>query len=223
MKKLLVELDVIWSIAWDPRKWERMKTLGRSLKTAPGHETLAIGPILDDLPRSSRTFTFFCSSEKKSPERITCHFNEGGKPSGKAPKWVTEQNKRLGGKAGLFPEISGFKTPSAQIANVEIAASLSGKDGWLCRILHQDSSNDDEVVRNLGKECKTEQIGYRFEGGMLGMEEMSIFFDHTNNVYYLNIQATAPLQISPNLSFPIVDQILDFVVNTCFSKKKVRA
>lgn len=225
MKKFRTEAEVFWSIPWNSKFWARVEALGRPVKNADKNlQTVGLGPILNDLPKSSEIFIFYCTADKeaKTTERIICHLAVRSKPSGKAPKWVTEQNEALGGKKGLAELLSKATPKRATIAKFEIELEVDGSAGWKSQLLHKNLVADESVLQSLGKEAYREEIGYRFENGVLGMEELSIFYDHEDQQYLVAIQASAPLKFDTEINVPFVDQLSEFVVSACFAKQGLK-
>lgn len=221
MKKIPTEVEAFWSVPWNTKLWANIEVVGRSLVTDKGLKTFSVGPILDDLPRSLNVFVFYCTVENSKPRgRIFCHFEIRQKPSGKTPKWVMEQNQALGGKDGLNKLLASALKQETILAKFEIGATIPRKGGWKCRLLHKNIPADEEIIDRLGKAGEREQVGYRFEKGVLGMDELTILYDHIDDNYRLDVEATAPLRITPELTFPIVDQLIEFIVPTCFVKQR---
>ncbi len=221
--KLTGSVDVVWWAACRKALWSELTKAGRSIKTQEGYKTVAIGPILTGSAKTAQAITLYCTIKLEDDIRkILCHLELKPKPIGRTPKWVSDHSEAIGGIDGLHQWVRKFVPEVPPIADYEIEIELPIKEGWNCRLLHMDESADSELVRRLGKKSNREYIGYRFENGILGMEEMSIFFDHIEKKYSLNLEAGGPLQLQEDMSLPFVDQIRDYVVSTCFVKQRTK-
>jgi hypothetical protein len=75
----------------------------------------------------------------------------------------------------------------------------------------------------LGRSARLEQVGYRFEGGAGGLEEVALLYHHLKDRYAALVSATGPLKLGASTWLPFADDIVDLVQNAFFSSREVQA
>jgi hypothetical protein len=76
-----------------------------------------------------------------------------------------------------------------------------------------------DFASSLGRRTYIEQIGYRFDGGASGLEEVAIIYIHKDDVFSVTIRASGLLKLRESRWLPYAKEVADLVVDTFFIRE----
>ncbi len=175
-----------------------------------------VGPILNEA--NDRTMAIFASLLPEGDgAKLLNTLNISPRPKNPPPKDVLDESAKIGGKAGLAKAINslfgGSPTPTAYY---RVELELPRKDGWTCELLPRAIKEGELHLAEFGKSVNIEEIGFRVEGGVSGIQEVRITYYHTPEIFRVDVTANSILKINDDLTLPIADDIADFAGTRLF-------
>ncbi|WP_157653441.1 hypothetical protein [Burkholderia ubonensis] len=174
-----------------------------------------------DVPDDSSTPAADAGSETDAditaPEgkQIIFRLRVADAPDHEPPESVLDANSRAGGADGLITSIAKSGGGSPQVATLSCQAIVDA-NSFACPSLDGLKSKVFENIKTLGTPLP-ENIGLKFENGVLGLEKLSITRD--DNAYTLNFETKVVLTLDNSLHLTAHDQLQDLLLDTLFVKR----
>jgi hypothetical protein len=176
---------------------------------------LTIGPSLPDVG-DDRFANVVVHRHVKTGE-LHWALEIGPAPSSEPPQRVREHNEKIGGRKGLSALLrEPLALDGPALASFRARYLVPGAE-LRCRVIPAavESGGQHEVALRIGT-ARFEQVGYRFDAGASGIEEISIIYLHKSNEFALSIAANGPLKLTSDRWVPFADDILDIAAGTFF-------
>jgi|SRR5580704_2017235 hypothetical protein len=197
-----------WTTPFSLEVWEKLDVL-KGAASEDG-DLIVLGPTLPD------------EDDDRSAE-TTVHRHEEGdlrfsltvrpRPPGDPPEHLTEHSTRLGGRGGLSAMLA---SSAPTIGAFHIRCFLS-EDELRCPLLPAPVDEGSAHAAALGiGEARLEQVGYRFENGAAGVEEVVVVYLHLRREYSLSISARGPLMLRSPRWLPFADDVVETALTTFF-------
>ncbi len=216
-----------WTTPFSDELWKKLEELAPVAREADGsskRDHCVLGPTLpDDSDSRIATLTVHHHDKPDSKDHLFWVLAIRPAPKSKPPEQVIEGNQRINGRQGLatmladslppgVPGVASFKfqflLPEGQFTSPLVPAAVELGTGH-------------DAALRLSREARIEQVGYRFEGGAGGLEEVAIVYFHREKQYSVTIAAKGPLKLGSPRWLPFMDDIGDLVVNAFFLSKEV--
>jgi len=154
------------------------------------YTVVTVGPVLSDLNNPTHAVLVSCV---KDDEYLYWFLKEWTAPIEPPPEDIIKSSEKAGNYSSVIDLLSLALQAKKLSGSYEIRINLNLSDGWKCKLFNQLDTPVE--LNDLGSQIYNEEIGYRFEGGTSGLEEVSIVFDHAKNIYIINIDARSILEI----------------------------
>lgn len=216
--KDLKAISAIWRTPPSNDIWNRLKNLGDS---EPGFtDYLRLGPTL---PTAEETRTATLSVHRCTDDELHWALTVRPAPTTDAPEQLKAGDQKLGGRNGLatllaealpigLPDVGAFRVrfhvPEATFVCHALPVVIEKNSGH-------------EAALRFGRKALLEQVGYRFEGGAGGIEEIALIYLHKKNQYSVILDANGPLKFTSNTWLPFADDVGDLALNAFFSPREV--
>ena len=211
----LNDITAHWTTQWSNDVWEKAKGLAARSSDAYLH----LGPVLPS-GEESRIATLM--AHRCIDDEIWWTLSVRPLPDSEPPAAVKDQDRLLGGRAGLIalladPPSSGLATVGTlrvrfRVPETAFVCSL------LPAVLDKDSGHD--AATRFAREARLEQIGYRFEGGAGGIEEIAIIYLHKKGQYSVEVTANGPLKLTSLTWLPFANDVHDLALSAFFARRE---
>jgi len=207
-----------WTTPPSADLWEKLKSIAAS--SIDGF--LSLGPVLPDGEdrRLAKLSVHQCAGDELAWSLMLFPV-----PSSAPPSTIKDRDKQLGGRTGLLSIITEALPPGLPAVGGFMIRFRVPEVGFACPllpvVLGKDSGH--EAAMRLGREARLEQVGYRFDGGAGGIEEISIIYRHKTHEYSVIIAASGPLKLAPGRWLPFADDISDLALGAFFTPNGVVA
>ena len=216
---LLKTVTASWETEYVDEVWQRVEKVG--IPSKRGKRSLwFVGPVLPDANESRLAEVAVHSHEATDDEPAIIHWslNVRPPPDSDPPDEALERDQRVGGREGLSQLLAdGFSGFTSQVALFSITLRL-GRTRYACRVLPRkiQRGSEHEPALVLADSTSLEQVGYRFEDGASGLQEVTIVYLHQENEYSVRIQAKGHLKLGISTWLPYADEIAELIVGTFF-------
>ena len=207
-----------WRTPSSPDLWKKLEGLARL--TSKEGLFLAFGPTLPDEQDDRLAKAVVHRQEDLSELHWTLTVERA--PSEEPPQQAREHDRKLGGRSGLSRLLAEALARDVSAVGTFRARCRLPRSGYCCptvpAMIEKGSAHHAALL--LG-EARLEQVGYRFDGGVSGIEEISIVYLHVPEEYSLNIAARGPLKLGSPRWLPFADDVVDLALSTFFVSKEV--
>jgi hypothetical protein len=218
-------LAASWSTTYSDELWNRINRLkgagvvvrnrlpdGQSVDAAHRNRMVFVGPAFDD---SNVAGSAVCLLQPKR-KALYWTFSIYARPDEKPPAQVAKNNRKIGGKPGIAAFLNAvLGSESTPVGTYRAVCTVDAKD-WQCVLLPRALSASDRAVADFGEEGYFEEVGYRFKGGVIGIQEVSLLYDHRRNRTRMEVQGESPVKIASECDLPIGRDMFDFVFERLF-------
>ncbi len=209
---------LFWSSPHSKSLWASVAKLGIRAPKWDGDEHFSIGPILLSRNKPIATLDVFHDKERSE---IDFALSFTPRPQSQPPKDVLLADKRAGGAKGVRDLVNkSYASSAAPIASYILEFEIP-KKSWACKILPRSIKKSDGQIAQIGKQVTLEEIGVRVDGGVFGIDEFSIIYDHINEKFVTKIRARAPIRfVKTTLDIPFFEELQLFALEQFFEKVK---
>lgn len=225
-QQLLKSFHILWTSDIDDEIWKRVSALGDSDDPVANDQSqwMHVGPTLSSHQPAWVHSLVANRDENAKPPSIFWGFTARRRPEGEPPKEVREADARAGGTLGLSTLLSEVIASSTKRPIGIMTADLTFPEGdWACLALAGLPKGDMGPIGEFGENIRTEQIGYRFDNGVLGLSEISITYFHDAAEYRVKTRARAPVELSESLEAPLAHQLSELLSTRLFSRREERS
>lgn len=216
-----------WETAYSDAVWQKLESVKSSVRieqTPPSASNfLTLGPTLPDA-EEPRVAEVVAHRHEDSAE-IYWVLTTWSAPDGEPPAHVKESNTRIGSRKGLAQLLADcLPIDAPDVATFQIRLLVDGSS-HKCRSIPAaplERGGLHDAALSLGREVRLEQVGYRFEVGTQGIEEIAIVYLHKKNAFSVSISANGLLKLKSTTWLPYADEVADLVLNTFFSTRAER-
>jgi hypothetical protein len=228
MSNSMIEVAVAsWETPYSEETWRRLEGVKTDVRFETGRgenaDFLLVGPILPSPGEAeSRIAQVIVHRGRGSGGGLDLPLSWSmtirRAPSGEPPESVQIQSKKLGGQRGLMRLIDETTAPRAPPVGAFQVNLLVERARYECRglPLPVDHGGPHDIAASLGRGVWMEQIGYRFENGVNGLEEIAIVYDHQHDIFSVNVQASGMLKLGSATWFPYADDVAELVLKAFF-------
>lgn len=235
----IVEILVSWVTEFSEDGWSHLEAIKSSLLTRrkprdPQEiEALSFGPVLPDDGNSldSRIATLVVVPHPTQvdgrpkidgrPDELLWTMAVRPRPDSEPPPSVKEDNLKFGGRSGLIKSVLDWAAPPP-VGRFRVDLAVPG-DTYDCRVLpvalDRACAGIHEPAVALAESIHLEQIGYRFENGANGLEEVAIVYLHESSTFRVGIRARGMIKLQSATWHPYADEIAELVLGTFFALK----
>jgi hypothetical protein len=226
-----VRTTATWKIPYSDETWKKIVELqaetSKESRTPRRADVVVLGPCLPDR-RDPRIATLVAHRHHardaegvEISDEIHFSFKVGLPPPGEPPEDVIASSKKLGG-AEKFARLLADWIPAGtpQVASFTIQFRVAGSNHHCSVLPTVVAGGAHAAASNLGKVAKLEQIGYRFEGGVSGLEEVAIIYLHSPRVFSVNAAARGMLKLNSDNWLPYADEIVELILGAFFTQKE---
>jgi hypothetical protein len=143
----------------------------------------------------------------------------GRAPPSPPPEDLVAESAKIGGRIGLAKFIAGFIQDAAPVGSFFVTMRVN-QTAHKCKVLPATPHRNDPAM-DLGRPAIQEQIGYRFENGVNGLEEITIVYDHKNDLFSVTILARGHLNLEVDTWLPYAEGVEKLVLDAFFTKGQV--
>lgn len=228
MSEYTRSVTAFWATPYSEENWKRLeaaKSDGAILSDEDdeGDEDvvslpLAIGLPDEDEPRVARVMVHRSLNGEDS-DRIHWTLMVSRAPTSAPPEDVVAEGAKIGGRVGLANFIAGFIQDGAPVGSFFITMRVN-QAARKCKVLPAKPHQNDPAM-DLGRPAIQEQIGYRFENGVNGLEEVAIVYDHKNDWFEVTILARGLLNLKATTWLPYAGDVEKLVLGAFFTTELV--
>lgn len=150
-------------------------------------------------------------------QRLICGLRLVPPPSTPPPESVVRINRDLGHRERIARLISPAGWSRTPIGLHRMTLSLP-EEGWRCHILPRSLTAVEEgLSADLGP-ARCEQVGYRFEAGASGLEEVVIIYVHDAKRFELRVMARGPVELGEKRWLPFCDTVAHLPLSRYFER-----
>jgi hypothetical protein len=213
---ILRNITATWTTPFSSEVWERLGSLKR--RASAEGDFVSLGPALPEEhePRVAEVVV-----HRHDDQDLHWGLTVEPAPRAAPPEALAEHSRKLGGRAGLAALlVEALPNGIPAVATFRLRVLLPEAD-FTCAVVPADARKDQghEVALRLGREARLEQVGYRFEGGAGGIEEVAVVYLHKQARYSMNVAATGPLKLGSPTWLPFASDVADLAVSAFFSQK----
>ena len=225
---LIVETAASWQVPYSDELWEKLLQVKADVqfKSSQHAESdfLMLGPTLPEAGESRIAQVFVhrhLEPDGGDPHASRLHFNLTVRPApaGDPPEDVKADSIRIGGRDGLCRHLLHCASGTSPLAgNFRIDLKVE-QDHHRCRVIPitlEGTTGLHEPAVDLGRCAMLEQVGYRFENGVNGLEEVAIVYVHVARVFRVTAHARGMLKLSAPTWLPYADEIAELVASGFF-------
>lgn len=139
-------------------------------------------------------------------------------PEGEPPADVVEEDRRLGGQAGLRKLIRRGMAGAPAPTTLHLTLRLPGTE-YETLLLSLPVDQIDSRASRLGAGAKREHVGYRISEGIAGLREVVITYDHNRDQVLVSLLAQIVWRPDENTFLKEDLDLGDLVVNTLFTRR----
>lgn len=175
---------------------------------------LDCGPVLGDL-HDSRIATLSIRRLETGDEMVVA-LDVRPPPVTEAPRRVVEFTQHLGGRAGLTPlvlDLFGRQMPAVTYSITLRVPRASHRCDWIPSTL---SAKETTALGDLGERVHREAVGYRFDAGTSGLNELMLLYLHDEQEYLVDVTATSAFKLGESRWLPLADDIAELVTQRFF-------
>lgn len=219
---------IVWLTAFDKDSWNRITQLAASYSPNIAGESrdelprdfIDVGTALPPGKKGGHIAELVCTEAgERGGQRIIWGLTLRPRPTSPPPKRILEEHAKLGGKSGLLKLITSCLGDEAlPAANYKLGFTISAAAGWSCKIVPKDVPQANLELAVIGRSAKMQHVGYSFENGILGINELSIFYVPQNRQWNVRVEARAPLKIDSNIELPFYHDVTEFVLAQLFTR-----
>lgn len=137
-------------------------------------------------------------------------------PTSEAPQRVVDYTKQIGGRAGLTPlvlDLFGRHMPAVTYSIGIRVPRASHRCDWIPSNL---SAKETAALGDLGERVHREAVGYRFDAGTSGLNELMLLYLHDEQEYLVDVTATSAFKLGESRWLPLADDIAELVTQRLF-------
>lgn len=228
MSKPKIELVAAsWTTAYTDDVWAKLQAFKADTPfDVPDEEQsdwLALGPSLPD-ENESRIAVAIARRHLGRVEgdgggaRLKWSLTVQQAPEGEPVERIRLHNKTLGGRPGLMRLLSETEPGGTPQVGRFLVKLVIEEARWKCRVLPVplEPGGLHAPAAKLGRGARIEQVGYRYESGVSGLEEISIIYVHDDRTFAVSIHANGTLRLGSSTWLPYADEIADLALGTFF-------
>jgi hypothetical protein len=219
-------VEITWTSPFvGDEEWRRLVALaGRSPKDLSNCEEILLGYALawGSEPRMARLRVERCAHQTDTFPEPHHHWTlrVSKQPGASPPEIIAKGVERVGGREGVLrivrDALSSVPMPIAG-HRIEFWVPLSE---YACRVLPREPQPCDALVQELGSALHVEQVGYRLEGGVHGIEEIELMYDHEDERFRVVTKARAPLEVASSERWaPFATQVSELLLAKIFQRR----
>lgn len=216
--------SLTWETPLSDTTWARANELaGSGAERTPGAQEIAavieLGPGLPTADEGRIAFLSLVQLRDRTTLRWNLQLTRA--PEGAPPDEVIEADTALGGQEALKALVVD-SLPSAQVSMSLRATALLSTQRWRCLLLGEALSEFEGPVRKLGIGPLREQVGYRFQDGPHGLNEVAIVYDHVRARFHVTVLAGIPWRPEATawLRNGEDGQLIDLMVRSLFAEEE---
>jgi hypothetical protein len=197
-----------WTTPFSDEVWKKLD----GLKHAASKEgdLVALGPTL---PNANDERTAEVVVHRPAQGDLYFRLTIGPCPPGDPPEHVREHDTKLGGPGGLSALLA---SGAPGLGAFRIRCFISEKELRCPSIPASVVEGSAHAAALRIGEARLEQVGYRFENGATGVEEVAIVYLHLRREYSLSISAKGPLKLRSPRWLPFADDVIETALSTFF-------
>jgi hypothetical protein len=209
---ILTIVDATWATPFSDHVWAVLDGLKRA--ASKEGDLLALGPVLPD-EEDARTAE---AVVHRRDDELHWALAVGPPPSAEPPTEVKEHDAKLGGRRGLSALLLGALPGGAPGIGAFRIRCFLPETGFRCPFVPASvgEGSAQAAALRLG-EARLEQVGFRFENGAAGIEELAIVYLHLKKEYSLNVRAKGPLKLKSARWLPFADDVVETAASTLFA------
>src|SRR6266446_7780536 len=214
----LNDVFVSWSSDVSEPAWTKALALGELDKDI-SEKSISIGPALSDKNPEILAYLTIVKEVEDGKEDFWWGIIVNRRPKSSPPPEIVEVSKKCGGLEGLAAFLNEFLphlTPTP-IGSYVGHLVLQEKD-WKCKLIPRVPGPEDSAAAHIGSKAIVEEVGYRFEGGVSGISEVSITFDHEDSEFRVHMRCRAPIELGVNFSLPQFSKAGQLIVDHLFDR-----
>lgn len=222
-------VEVTWSSPFvGAEEWNRLVALaGRSRKDPSGCEDILLGYALawGAETRMATLRLERCAHKTDTLPDPHHHWSLRiqKQPRVSPPEHVVKGVERLGGREGLIRIVTNALSDVPMPIAGHVIEFWVPKAEYACRVLPREPQPCDGAVQELGRTLHVEQVGYRLVGGVHGIEEIELTYDHQDDGVRVKAQARAPLEVaSAERWVPFANQVAELLLAKVFQRSEAK-
>lgn len=216
----LKSITATWTTPPSSELWDRLKSLGGTETKAD--EYVRLGPTLPTSTESRIATAFVHQCDNDELHWILA---VQPPPEGDAPESVRARNDEIGGPAGLALLLSGALPaglPNVGAFRIRFHVPAARFTCSAIPVVVEKTSGHEAALR-FARQAHLEQVGYRFDGGAGGIEEIAIVYLHKQQQYRVVIEANGPLKLASGILLPFADDVIDLAMTGFFIEMETRS
>lgn len=215
-------VSAFWDTPYSEEIWKRLEAVKSDSvaidDSSKALATLALAVGLPDAtePRVARAIVHRHLDDEEESERIHWTLAISQAPSSEPPSDILAEGERVGGRVGLANLVAGCILEDVPPVGAFIIRLRIKQTQYKCKVLPAAPQRGDPSV-GLGRPTIQEQIGYRFENGVSGLEELSIVYVHLDDLFSVTIRARGLLNLKAATWLPYANDVAELVCGTFFT------
>jgi len=154
----------------------------------------------------------------RDEETVVFRLDVDPRPESEPPEKIVKLNEITGGRAGFQQFLRSSVGRAAPIADYRIHVT-AGRDQYDCQLIPRGlSDREDRVLGDLAGSAQREQVGFRFESGSLGLQEIVVVYFHELDEFSLRIEGRNPLKLGGDRWLPLADDLMALVFDRVFEE-----
>jgi hypothetical protein len=208
---ILTSITATWTTGFSEEIWSKLGELKHG--ASKDGDVLILGPTLPDEADDRTANLAVLHRDAELRWGLTVE----PRPASDPPAQVVEHDARLRGRKGLSALLLDGLTRGLPAVGAFRARYLVPEADFRCQVVPAvvQRGSAHEAALRLG-EAHLDQVGYRFAGGVSGIEEIAIIYLHEQREYSLGISARGPLKLASPRWLPFADDIVEIVLSTFF-------
>jgi hypothetical protein len=127
-----------------------------------------------------------------------------------------EAETALGGAEGLKRLLAAHLVQDIEVAQVRVDFSLPAAE-WECAYLRPGRPEAAGAALELARTVYLEQVGFRFDGGAEGIEEVEITYDHQDPQYFVRARVRTAIRLDGDTWMPTASTAMSLLTAKLFS------
>lgn len=216
-----------WTTAYSDERWAVLE--GHKTETpfdVPDEQQsdwLALGPALPD-ETEDRVAIVVVHRHRGEAEgdgrsaRLDWQLTVQPAPGGDPVEKIVSHNAKLGGRPGLMKLLTTAGAGGTPQVGRFLVRFVVEEAARRCKVLPVplEQAGHHGPAATLGRGARLEQVGYRYESGAIGLEEVSIVYLHTERVFSVSVHANGSLRLGSTTWLPYANEVAELVLDSFF-------